>query len=109
MINDDVNRVTIGGRVFIMYARTARQRTGANAMSGTIRQFPDIRFWQPDPEKSPWHIKARICGVDCDFWYTTGKAAFDGIMKFGSNQINQEIRRIVQEDKDDNFHVIEDC
>ena len=28
----------------------------------------DIQFYQPDPERAPWHVQAKVNGVTLNFW-----------------------------------------
>ena len=44
------------------------------AFRGLMARFPQIEFFQPSPEKAPWHVQANICGTVLNFWPHTAKA-----------------------------------
>lgn len=66
-----------------LYANPNRPDHAQNnaEFSKIIRQFPDLRLYQPSPEKAPWHWQAVINGPYpqlINFWPHILKAQRDG-------------------------------
>lgn len=59
-----------------LYANQDRQDHLDNcaAFRGLVARFPQVGFFQPSPEKAPWHVQCQIEGIFLNFWPHTGKA-----------------------------------
>ena len=44
------------------------------AFRGLMARFPDLKFYQPNLEKAPWHVQCQIGDDIYNFWPHTAKA-----------------------------------
>ena len=51
------------------YFRDAYDNENCNAFQAIVEAYPDIRFFQPSPDKAPWHVQAILDeDVELNFW-----------------------------------------
>lgn len=55
------------------YFRDAFDQENCEAFDAITRDYPDIRFFQPSPQKAPWHVQAVLDANDdepivLNFW-----------------------------------------
>ena len=101
--------VVINGQSFRFYASKRAHRAGIRMMAGLIESFEGrVKFYQPDKDKAPWHMKAHIGDTDINIWYTKQKASIDDVFYFGQSQISVALLKILQDAEDDKFDVIDD-
>ena len=61
-----------------MYAKTAEDRRNVASFAHLTRMHPNVRFFQPDPVRAPWHWKAFVNDVALNFWPHKMKGNVEG-------------------------------
>jgi hypothetical protein len=88
------------------------QVTNCAAFETFMRRFEWVKFFQPNPEKAPWHVQCNIKSehgepLILNFWPHKLKGQYDGKSVEGM----EELRRIMAqaiEDSTSDFSLIED-
>lgn len=64
----------------ILYERknNPQHATNVRLFRALMQKNNDIKFFQPDPLKAPWHVKAEVNGVSMNFWPHLLKGNIEG-------------------------------
>lgn len=95
-----------------LYANHEEDERNNAAFLYVISQFPQVKLFQPSPEKAPWHFQAVIDGDTpqlINFWPHTLKGQRDGLRSVqGVEAISGIILGAIEDAKEKPFDLFED-
>ena len=81
--------------------RDAEQEHNVRQFERLMAMNTDIKFFQPQPLKAPWHVQAEVNGYVLNFWPHRLKGNFDGEKAVQGYRALQALIGEAREDKDD--------